>query len=197
MARQNNNRISRTRELSRYSQEPAPPLTATARIYDGPGVGLAEIQATIDPPESGKGKIRAVGVPRTEIDQVLQSIIKIPSLSGPDYNIACRLIGAEKWHSSFGLAVTAAIISSYLRKPIPSDYVFLGEIDLLKTVRGGSPRLIENLRRSIESSEVSPDISLVLSSSLRADPLAKLGVRLVPCATLIDVIAAVWQVDPQ
>ena len=136
------NGLARARDLQRYDKPTVPtaPLTATAKVYGGPGVGLAELQATIEPPLGGKGKILAVGIPRAEVDQIFATVLKIPGLVGrPDYSVTCRLVGGEKYHSSFGVGLTVALISSYLRKPVPEDFVFVGEIDLHRQVRGGSP----------------------------------------------------------
>ncbi len=171
----------------------SPPLTATARVYGGPGVGLAEIQACIEPPTNAKGKILAVGISKGEIEQILATVL-IPTLVGaPDYLISAKLVSADRYIPSFGLALAVAMIGSYLKKPIPDDFVFTGEIDLHKKVRGGNQRIIENLRRSIDCGEVDAAMSLVLPSSLRAGALQSLGVELIPCTNLIDVIAAVWQ----
>lgn len=192
------NGLARARNLQRFDKPPVPPvpLTATAKVYGGPGLGLVEIQATIEPPHHTKGKILAVGVPRGEVDQIFTTILKIPGLLGhPDYSVTCRLVGGEKYQSAFGVGLTVALISSYLRKPIQDDFVFIGEIDLHRQVRGGSPRLIENMRRSVESSEVSFNVSLVLPASANAQSLDRLGVRLWPCATILDVVTAVWARD--
>ena len=199
MARQYNNHIIHSTVLATQSgaKSPSPPLTATARVYGGPGVGLAEIQACIEPPTNAKGKILAVGISRGEIEQILATVL-IPTLMGaPDYLISAKLVSADRYIPSFGLALAVAMIGSYLKKPITEEYVFTGEIDLHKKVRGSNHRIIENLRRSIDCGEVDPAMSLVLPANLRASPLQAFGVKLVPCANLIEVITAVWQVDPR
>jgi len=174
--------------------KPKPPLTVAARVYAGPGIGLAEIQTVIEPPpQTGRGKILAVGVPRVEIEQVVSSILHIPGLSGrPDYSITCRLIGADKYIPSFGLAACVSVIASYFKRPIPPTSIFLGEIDLQKRIRGGTGRLIENLRRSIDAEEVGTDLTLFAPSTLATDHLSDAPIKVASCRSLMDVITAMW-----
>jgi predicted ATP-dependent serine protease len=173
--------------------EPTPAtITAIAHVYAGPAVGLAEIQVALEPAcESGKGKLVAVGVPRVEVEQIVKTILRIPGFEGkPDYHISARLIGAEKWTAQFGLALGIAIVGAYLKRPIPAEFVFIGEIDLRKRIRGGTPRLIENLRRSIESGEVESNVSICLAEGLNVERL--INVRTVRCVALADAATAVW-----
>lgn len=179
-------------EVEPPSQSGAP-LTTTAHVYGGPGVGLAEIQVSIEPAnQAGRGKITAVGIPRIEVQQILSTVLKIPGCVGSlDYSINCRLIGAHKYLPHFGLGLCVAVIGSYFKRPVPDKHVYVGEIDLRRRIRGATKRVVENLRKSVESGEVESGVKVTLPSSLDSEALAKC-VAVFSCASLAEVAEATW-----
>jgi DNA repair protein RadA/Sms len=113
-------------------------VSSVARSYLGRRIGIAEAQATVALPAYGnRGKITAPGLPRKEIEQLTTCISQLPEMQidDLDYTIQCRLPGDKRYRSLLGLPLCIALIASYIQKDIPSYYLYLGEIDLLRKIR--------------------------------------------------------------
>lgn len=121
-------------KLSPHSES----VSSVARSYLGKQIGIAEAQASVALPAYGnRGKITAPGLPRREIEQLTTCISQLPEMQieDLDYTIQCRLPGDKRYRSLLGLPLCMALIASYIQKDIPSYYIYLGEIDLLRKVR--------------------------------------------------------------
>jgi predicted ATP-dependent serine protease len=55
------------------------------------------------------------------------------------------LPGRRRYGSSFGLALAMSLLASYLRRPMPSRCLFLGEVGLGRDIRPIEPRLVNDL----------------------------------------------------
>jgi hypothetical protein len=144
---------------------------------------------------SGSGKLIAPGLPKKEIELLIAccSQIKGLDLADLDYSIQCRLPGRMSYLCHFGLPLAMALIASYLRRSLPTDVLFLGEVDLFRRVLDLPIDLLQSLCSALDAGDIPTPVTLFVPPS--ATPhLPKTGgrVRVKGCATLEEVIAQTW-----
>ncbi len=121
---------------------------AAATTYLGAGSGPVEVQASVGLAGYGiRGRVTAPGLPKAEIQQLVASIAQLPGIEidDMDFSISCRLPGRRRYGSSFGLALAMSLLASYLRRPMPSRCLFLGEVGLGRDIQPIEPRLVNDL----------------------------------------------------
>ncbi|MFA9478033.1 ATPase domain-containing protein [Phycisphaerales bacterium AB-hyl4] len=178
---------------------PAPHAEArpgAARTFSG-SLGLMEVQAAVAVPPDGRvGRTTAPGLPRKEIEQLLDCIGQIEGLelSDLDYRIQCRLPRSGQYIAHFGLPLCIALVASFTRKPVPADHLYLGEIDLFRQVREVAPPVLDALVTSLAEGQLPSPLTLVVPPSALPHLPAENppSLRLVPCATLEEAIYATW-----
>lgn len=107
-------------------------LHAAAKAYVGGPVPI-DVQVSVALAGYGtRGKVLAPGLPKAELQQLVATIGQLPGIEidDLDFSIHCRLPGRRRYHSSIGLALAVSLLSSYLRRSIPPNCLFLGEVDL-------------------------------------------------------------------
>lgn len=125
---------------------------AVAHTYLGSGLGPVKVQASVSLAGYGRpGRVLAPGLPKAELQQLVGTIGELPGveIDDMDFSINCRLPGRRRYVSSSGLALAAALLSSYLRKPVPSDALLLGEVDLGRGVCAIDDRLLTDLNADL------------------------------------------------
>ena len=160
-----------------------------------PGVGITEVQGAVSLPKPGTpAKTTAPGLPRKEIEQYLSSICQVPGLelADLDLSIQCRLPGERRYRGVLGLPLCLALVASYIQKPIPTNQVHLGEIDLCRNVRDVPDALLADLVNGISSSQVAAPLRLLCPPSAVSQLPSMRGVRVIPCRRLDDAIFATW-----
>jgi DNA repair protein RadA/Sms len=124
-------------------------LHSAANTYLGSGLGGAiEVQASVALAGYGaRGRVLAPGLPKAELQQLVATIGQLPGIEidDLDFSIHCRLPGRRKYRSSVGLALAMALLSSYLRRPVDADYLFLGEVDLGRGIHPVDDGLLNEL----------------------------------------------------
>lgn len=171
-------------------------ISSVARTFFGREALNAEAQAAVALPSYGtRGAITAPGLPRKEIEQLLNCISQVPDLDLGDlsYTIQCRLPGERRYRRLLGLPLSMALIASYVQREIPRYHMYLGELDLLRRVREVPDDLILDLWEAIEQGEIQTPIRIFLPSTsahlIRQDlPNA----TVVACDRLEDAIYATW-----
>lgn len=178
---------------------PAPhakPSPAAAKSFGGVGSGVVEVQASVTLPSViGGGKLTAPGLPRKEIEQLIECASQVRGLDMSDlsYSIQCRLPGRMQYLCHFGLPLAMALIGSFVRHPVPKDALFLGEIDLFRRVLDLPVDLLQALCQAIEADEIKTPVTLYVPSSAIAHlPRSNGRVRVEPCETLESVISKTW-----
>jgi hypothetical protein len=153
--------------------EPARPTpnTAVARSYCGPGIPVVEIQMSTWPSPTGKGKLTVNGIPRM---------------------VHGRLVNVEKYHRRYGLALAVAMSAVLARQTIPSEFMFLGELDLERKVRDVPTKVLENLLRSMCEQELDGPLTLVVPPSAAEALEGTAGLEVIGAATWHEVVVAVW-----
>ncbi|MCE9554591.1 MAG: DNA repair protein RadA [Planctomycetes bacterium] len=167
-----------------------------AMTYGGPMSGPMQIQASVAVPADGRrGRTTAPGLPRKEIEQLIDCIGQIDGLdlSELDYRIQCRLPRNGQYLTYFGLPLCMALIASYTRKPLPESNMYLGEIDLFRNVLDVPPVVLQNLRAAIDNGEIPTPVTLYVPPSAVAPlPQSTGRVRVEACPTLEAAILKTW-----
>ena len=178
--------------------EPVPqwnPTPAMARTYAGTATGLLELQASVSIPVDGiHGKTTAPGLPKKEIEQLVNCISHIKDLdfADLDYAIHCRLPGNGQYNPIFGLPLCMAMIGSYLQLSVPEQNLYLGEIDLYRNVRAAPSAVIQGLTSDLNSGNIATPIALFLHPDSAANFTPSASLRVVPCKTLEEAVFLTW-----
>lgn len=186
------NRKTTALELSPHSQS----VSSVARTFLGRSVSNAEAQAAVSLPSYGmRGRITAPGLPRKEIEQLLNCISQIPEMDigDLDYAIQCRLPGERTYRRVMDLPLSMALIASYLQRNIPKHHIYIGELDLLRRVREVPDNIIEDLWGAVEQGEIQPPLRIFCPKE--SAHLVREGVKqvtVVPCNHLEDAIYTTW-----
>lgn len=171
-------------------------VSSVARTYLGQGTGVAEAQASVALPAYGnRGRITAPGLPRREIEQLTTCINQLPDMEieDLDYMIQCRLPGERRYRGVLGLPLCMALIASYLQKSIPRHHMYLGEVDLLRTVREVPDALILDLWNDIKEGKMETPLRLFCpreSAKLLRQECP--GATVVGCERLDDAVFGTW-----
>jgi DNA repair protein RadA/Sms len=167
-----------------------------ARTFAGAGSGLLQIQASVAVPADGsRGRLTAPGLPRKEIEQLVDCIGQIDNLdlSDLDYRIQCRLPGSGQYSTHFGLPLCMALIASYSRKTIPDRNIYLGEVDLFRKILAAPSEVLRSLRDAIDHGDVATPITLfVPPMAMEHLSQSSSAVKIVLCASLEDAVYQTW-----
>lgn len=177
----------------------APHTQATpgaARTFAGAGTGIMQIQAAVSVPADGRsGRLTAPGLPRREIEQLVDCIAQVDRLdvSDLDFRIQCRLPGCGRYSTYYGLPLCMALIGSYARREIPESYIYMGEVDLFKKILPVPFDVIQDLVDAVDQGDIATPITVFASPMSVVDlPKNHSKIRVVPCNTLEDAIFQTW-----
>lgn len=155
-----------------------------------------EAQAAVSLPNYGvRGEITAPGLPRKEIQRLLQAINQIPGvdLEHLSYSIQCILPDDNRYRKHLDLPIALALIASYLQKDIPRHHFFLGEVDLLRRVRPIPADVVQDLVGAVADGSLMPPLRVVCPKDT-ADQLRGVGdeITAVAVETLDDAVYLTW-----
>lgn len=170
------------------------PVTGSAKTFLNLAAGVMELQASVSLPMPGsRPQITAPGLPRRRIEQLVTAITGVPllGLEQFDLNIGCLLPGETPFRSWLGLPLSIALIASCIRRPVPMDAVYVGEIDLNRQLRPLPQGVLDALIDAITDGLFHPRTRLFVSPDT-ARVLPPDMIQLIPCATLDQVVAASW-----
>src|SRR5690606_29774958 len=106
--------------------------------YDGSGRELAEVQAMVCFPKFGADPItNAPDLPRQKMRQIIRilSTLENIGLGELSHEINLYVPGNKGYSNELDLALSVALLASYLQQEVPDRSLFVGEVDLLKRVR--------------------------------------------------------------
>ncbi len=178
--------------LSPHSQS----VSSVARTFFGRATGNAEAQAAVALPSYGsRGQITAPGLPRKEIEQLLNCISQIPDMDIGDlsYTIQCRLPGERRYRRLLDLPLSMALIASYLQRDIPRHHLYIGELDLLRRVREVPDNIVQDLWDAVQAGEIQPPLRIFCPKE--SAHLIREGVQeatVVACDRLEDALYGTW-----
>jgi predicted ATP-dependent serine protease len=171
------------------------PVTGIARTYLGLTVGESEIQAAVSLPTPGsRPLITAPGLPRRRIELILSAISGLPMLDLGSFSmsVSALLPGDTNFRGWLSLPLAVALISSCLRRPVPTDTLFLGEIDLNRAIRPLPQGVLDALSATLLARERGPRLRLVVPPSAAETLAIGPGVSVIPCETLDQVVYSLW-----
>ena len=115
--------------LDKHTQ-PVSGITVTP-VYEGSRPFLIEIQALVTPSGPGYARRMASGVDQNRLALIVAVLEKRLDMHLASYDIYLKVSGGIFLKDpAVDLGIAAAIVSSYLDRPIPADSVFAGEISL-------------------------------------------------------------------
>ncbi|NOZ95424.1 MAG: DNA repair protein RadA [Acidobacteria bacterium] len=124
------------------------PGSAIAVALEGTVPLLVEVQALVVPSALGTPRRVAHGLDGSRLALLLAVLERRTGLSFGDRDIFVNVVGGLSLREpGLDLAVAAAVLSSMIDRPLPSDAVVFGEIGLLGEVRGVS-RAAERIREA-------------------------------------------------
>lgn len=174
-------------------------IHASARTYLGAGLGgPIEVQASVGLAGYGtRGRVTAPGLPKAELQQLVATIGQLPGveIDDLDFSIHCRLPGGSRrrYSASVQLALAMSLLSSYLRKPIPPDALFLGEIDLGRGIRPIDERLAEELITDLQAGDDMAGRWTIYCHPRTARIMPREGgIRTIACEQLETVLYGIW-----
>jgi DNA repair protein RadA/Sms len=170
-------------------------MTSVARTFMGNGVGPAEVQASVALSSFGsRGKVMAPGLPRRDVEQLVACLSGVEGIEidDLDFVVHCRLPGSRPYQNVLGLPLCMSLVSSYVQRPIPSNQIQIGEIDLLRTIRDLPPTLVQHLADSLAVGELPMPLRLVCPPSTAEQIPPMEGLDIIPCRRLDDAIWATW-----
>jgi DNA repair protein RadA/Sms len=186
-------------------------MVAVARAIV-PDVGdIVEAQVNLSLPNGlgQTGSIQSVGVPKKIIQQLISSTARFvdPDLADLNFSIQCNVPGAVRYSQYIALAMAVAITGSYVRRDIPRNYYFIGEVDLQGDIRPLSNDLFlvsgwgkAPIFRSLNLLDEDAFLFCPLGSGklLRPERI-QVGhdVTCVECQSVTDVIARVFPSDSE
>jgi len=135
--------------------EPAPhaaSFTAVALGYGGTGADLTECQACVSLPRYGsRPSTNAPHLPTRKFKHVLGVLSNLPglNLTSLSYDIRCYAPQQRPYSPELDLAISAALLASFLRQPVPNRALFVGEVDLLGRVRPPEQTYLDGLALSV------------------------------------------------
>jgi DNA repair protein RadA/Sms len=171
------------------------PVTGAARTYMGTAIGQSEIQAAVALPSVGsKPSITAPGLPRRRIELILSAIGGLPMLDLGSFSmsVSALLPGDSPFRGWLSLPLAIALISSCLRRPVPPDAMFLGEVDLNCALRPLPLALTDSLAAKLVEPGFMDRSRLVVPSSAVDMLSLNPTVRVIGCDTLDQVVYAMW-----
>jgi DNA repair protein RadA/Sms len=171
------------------------PVTGAARTFMGASIGQSEIQAAVSLPSVGaRPAITAPGLPRRRIELILSAIGGLPMLDLGSFSmsVSALLPGDSVFRGWLSLPLAVALISSCLRKPIPTDTIFIGEIDLNRAIRPLPPALLDSLSTMLIEPTFTERVRLVVPTSAVDVLSLNPNVRVAGCDTLDQVVYMIW-----
>lgn len=171
------------------------PVTGIARTFLGGGFGAGELQAMVSlPSHNSKPQMQAPGLPRRRVEQLLTSIAQVPGLemADLDLSIGCLLPGDAYFRPSLGLPLCLALVSSYLRRPIPAHQLQLGEIDLTRSLRPVNTHLLTELANAMVAGDLPLPLRILCPPCAASELPRASGLEIVGCEKLDDAIKATW-----
>lgn len=176
--------------------EPAPlaeTQVVAARSYL-PGSGVVEVQAAVSLSLGTRRRIIGSSLPHAEVEQLLDTIAHLPGveLNDTDFSISCRVPGQRGYKPTLGLALCVALVGSVQQRTIPTNCLFLGEVDLQRRVRDVPDDLTAELIGAISDSSVAAPLRVACSPRSASNLSGISGVIPAPCRTLDEAIFSVW-----
>jgi len=179
---------------------PDAPGSAVVPVVEGTRPLLVEVQGLVSPTNYGPPGVTAVGVDRNRVVLLLNIIEKRTGLEVTGQDVFVNVAGGMRLgEPASDLGLAAAILSSYLDRPVPAEAVVVGEVGLTGEVRAVSrvvPRLREAQNLGFERALLPRGTAEALEKAEEADGSGVFdGGQLDFARTLADVIRALFGKD--
>lgn len=175
-----------------------------AQTFSGGWPTVIDIQVRLrfrEPKE--RAAISASGVPRPRVQQILETVLKLPffeTVQSSQLRVDVHRADSARWMHFYGLALAMGMVSSLTRRPIPSQHLLIGDVDLGGNVRDVWSDWVDCINEAIEKFDIESPVTLLLAPDSARWIKASSTTRVVPCAHIRDAVAALWpnqQLFPQ
>jgi DNA repair protein RadA/Sms len=113
--------------------------SAVTALVEGSRPILAEVQALVTGPVPGQGRRTCLGIDAQRLALMVAVMEKKLGISLGDHDIFLNAVGGIRaGEPAVDLAMSAALLSSFLDKPVPSGTLLFGEVGLAGEVRRAS-----------------------------------------------------------
>jgi len=110
--------------------------SAVFSSIEGTRALLVEIQSLVSPSYLAMPRRTAVGIDQTRLSMLVAVLDKRAGLNLGGHDIYMNVVGGVSiGETASDLCVISALASSYRRKPLPADAVFIGEVGLTGEIR--------------------------------------------------------------
>lgn len=170
--------------------------------YAGDGDELLEIQTAVSLPRlGGRGELNCPFLPAKRVRQLLGTVSGIPGIDISDlsYSIDAYIPNRRGYTPMADLPVALAMVSAYLRLPLPTDTLFAGQLDLRRVVRPPSAAYLGALAAALSNGATATVRRVMLSSGsvgmledLFVDEATRQAVEVVGVNTLDELLELLW-----
>lgn len=185
-------------EFDQYSRlvpsERSQTVASSCKGYLGSKCGFVDIQAAVSLPPEGRGKTVAQGIPSKEIAQITAVLGTLPGVEAGDlsFTVNCRLPGGRRYDELGSLALAIVLYAGYLRRPVPSGIIFMGEIDLMRNICNLSETDCSNAVQSLSSAPLSDETIFICPANVAELLAPSVNFQVWGVETLDQVIDYLW-----
>jgi len=161
-----------------------------------PGIGVVELQGAVTLPHWGsRPRVMAPGLPRREIELLVACLAQVNGVELDDLSstIQCTLPGDGRYSKLLGLPLCLALIASVTQRPLPSNQLQIGEVDLTRNIRDVPELLLTELTQAIGNGDLPLPLRLIVPPSAMAQLPRNKRVELVPVRTLDEAVTAAFE----
>jgi hypothetical protein len=157
-----------------------------------------EIQARVRfRAERERASLIVNGVPRARAVQLLDAAFRLPAMQSAaveadQIRVDLHRDDSGRWCHHYGLATAIAMVSSLVRRAVPPEMLFLGDVDLGGGIRDVAAPIIDGLNDAIENFAIETPITVVLAPDSATWLRTSSTVRAIPCRSLAQAVASVW-----
>jgi len=173
-------------------------------VYGFSGEELVEVQALVKLPKYGERPgIKAPYLPKQKLSQLVGIISSVHDIDISDlaFEINCALPGGRPYRTILDLPLAVSMLSSYFQRPAPYGSLFLGEVDLLQSIRPVSLdicqkilELLLNLDRYPAARDVRAIYCAEATKEVLSDIFSQNGLALtcISVNSLEDLLQTLW-----
>lgn len=172
-------------------------MAASIRSFLPGDCPIAEVETAISLPPFGEtGRVLCPNLPRLQVSQMISSIERSTlGISLESFVVNIQLGGETLFRKSLHLPLAVGVVSSFCQKPIPDNFLWLGELDLNLGLRPLPENVRLSLETAIESDALDPGTTIVVPSK-DATTITSGGRRSVSVIGVRDLHEALALIEP-
>lgn len=157
--------------------------------------GLVELQAAVSLPAPGEQpRTQSPGLPRHRVQQLVECLgrMQIAGLDQLNLHLSAMLAAELRFRSWMTAALGISVIASCVRRPVPSDFVVCGEVDLARELRPLPRGVLDQLIEAILEGALAPPMRLIVPAASYDEMPSVTTLKITPCGSLDEVAKRAW-----